>query len=82
MSPAAPTGYLADDGAFVHPTGERPDPRLTDRDLAVYALKAGYGVRGATIGSQGTQAALFRAEMTDFFCRTLGVEPGQARPAG
>ena len=37
----------------------------------VYALKAGYGVRGATIGSQGDQPALFRAEMTAFFRRTL-----------
>ncbi|MFO1161283.1 MAG: dienelactone hydrolase family protein [Reyranellaceae bacterium] len=81
VSPAAPTGYLADDGAFVHPIAERPDPKLTDRDLAVYALKAGYGVRGATIGSQGSQAALFRAEMTAFFCRTLAVAPSQARPA-
>lgn len=71
VSPAAPTGYLADDGALVHPTIGRPDPKLTDRDLAVYALKAGYGVRGATIGSQGDQPALFREEMTGFFRRTL-----------
>lgn len=78
VSPAAPTGYLADDGAFVHPTAERPDPKLTDRDLAVYALKAGYGVRGATIGSQGAQPALFQAEMTAFFRRTLGVEQSPA----
>ena len=71
VSPAAPTGYLADDGAFLHPTEGEPDLKLTDRDLAVYALKAGYGVRGATIGSQGEQPALFREEMTAFFRRTL-----------
>ena len=71
VSPAAPTGYLADDGAFVHPALGAADPKLVDRDLAVYALKAGYGVRGATIGSQGEQAALFREEMTGFFRRTL-----------
>jgi dienelactone hydrolase len=71
VSPAAPTGYLADDGALVHPTSGVADPALTDRDLAVYALKAGYGVRGATIGSQGDQAALFRSEMIEFFRRTL-----------
>lgn len=71
VSPAAPTGYLADDGAMIHPTTGTPDPGLTDRDLAVYALKAGYGVRGATIGSQGDQATLFREEMTGFFRRTL-----------
>ncbi len=71
VSPGAPTGYLADDGAFVHPTEGQADPQFTDRDLAVYALKAGYGVRGATIGSQGEQAVLFREDMMAFFRRTL-----------
>lgn len=71
VSPGAPTSYLADDGAFIHPTTGEADPKLVDRDLAVYALKAGYGVRGATLGSQGDQAALFRDEMTRFFGRTL-----------
>jgi dienelactone hydrolase len=71
VSPGAPTSYLADDGAFIHPTTSEADPKLVDRDLAVYALKAGYGVRGATLGSQGDQAALFLDEMTRFFHRTL-----------
>jgi len=71
VSPAAPTGYIDQGGAFVHPTLGAADPGLTDRDLAVYALKAGYGVRGATIGSQGDQPSLFREEMTGFFRRTL-----------
>ncbi|MBM3646462.1 MAG: hypothetical protein FJX11_01590 [Alphaproteobacteria bacterium] len=71
VSPGAPTGYLTGAGAFVHPTTGEADAKLTDRDLAVYALKAGYGVRGATIGSQGDQAALFREEMIGFFRRTL-----------
>ena len=71
VSPGAPTSYLADDGAFIHPTTGEADPKLVDRDLAVYALKAGYGVRGATLGSQGDQAALFRDEMIRFFSRTL-----------
>lgn len=71
ISPWAPTAYLTDDGAFIHPTTGEPDARLVDRDLAVYALKAGYGGRGATIGSQGEQAALFREDMTRFFRRTL-----------
>jgi len=71
VSPGAPTAYIADDGAFVHPTTGEADAKLVDRDLAVYALKAGYGVRGASLGSQGDQAALFRDEMTRFFERTL-----------
>ena len=71
VSPGAPTAYLTDDGAFVHPATGQADAKLVDRDIAVYALKAGYGVRGATLGSQGDQAALFRDEMTSFFRRTL-----------
>ena len=71
VSPGAPTTYVADDGAFIHPATGEADAKLVDRDLAVYALKAGYGVRGATLGSQGQQAALFRDEMTGFFQRTL-----------
>ena len=71
VAPGAPTAYVADDGAFVHPATGQADPALVDRDVAVYGLKAGYGRRGATIGSQGDQAALFRDEMTAFFRRTL-----------
>ena len=71
VAPGAPTAYLADDGAFIHPATGEADPKLVDRDLAVYGLKAGYGVRGAMIGSQGDEAALFREEMTRFFTRTL-----------
>jgi dienelactone hydrolase len=71
VSPAAPTTYVADDGAFLHPTSDTPDPALVDRDVAVYALKSGYGVRGASLGSDGDQAALFRDDMVAFFRRTL-----------
>jgi dienelactone hydrolase len=71
VSPAAPTAYLADDGSFIHPATGVADPALVDRDLAIYSLKAGYGVKGATIGSQGDQAELFRADMIEFFQRTL-----------
>ena len=71
VSPAAPTSYIAGDGAFIHPVTGQADSALIDRDLAIYALKAGYGVKGATIGSQGNQAALFRDDTTAFFGRTL-----------
>lgn len=71
VSPAAPTAYIADDGAFVHPVAGEPDPRLVDRDLMVYALKAGYGVKGASIGSREGEAELFRADMIAFWRRTL-----------
>jgi len=71
VSPAALTAYIADDGAFIHPLQGAPDPRLTDRDLMVLALKSGYGVKGATIGSRGEEASLFRADMIAYWQRTL-----------
>ncbi len=72
VSPAAPTMYVADDGAFLHPLEEAPNPKLTDRDLMVYGLKAGYGRKGAKIGSRPGEAELFRTDMLGFWTRTLG----------
>ena len=71
VSPAAPTTYLADDGAFIHPLQDAPDPALVDRDVMVYSLKAGFGRRGARLGSREGEAALFRADMLAFWGRTL-----------
>ena len=71
VSPAAPTAYIADDGAFIHPTKDAADPGLTDRDLMVYALKAGYGRKGAKIGSRVGEAELFAADMLAFWQRVL-----------
>jgi dienelactone hydrolase len=72
VSPAAPTAYVADDGAFIHPMKDTPDPALVDRDLMVYALKAGYGRKGAKIGSHPGEAELFRADMLTFWTRLFG----------
>ena len=44
----------------------------TDRDLMIYALKAGYGRKGARIGSRDGEAELFKADMLAFWRRTLG----------
>ncbi|MBK81682.1 MAG: hypothetical protein CMQ43_12315 [Gammaproteobacteria bacterium] len=71
VSPGAPTAYVADDGAFVHPLTGAPDPALTDRDLMVYALKAGYGRRGARIGSRPGDAETFATDMMAFWGRVL-----------
>ncbi|MDX2157938.1 MAG: prolyl oligopeptidase family serine peptidase [Hyphomicrobiaceae bacterium] len=71
VSPAAPTTYLADDGAFIHPLRDTPDPDLVDRDVMVYSLKAGYGKKGARLGSNPGDAELFRAEMVAFWRRAL-----------
>ncbi len=71
VSPAAPTTYIANDGAFIHPLEDTPDPELVDRDVMVYSLKAGYGRKGAHLGSHQGEAELFRAEMLAFWQRTL-----------
>ena len=71
VSPAAPTAYIADDGAFIHPTRDVADPNLGDRDLMVYALKAGYGRKGARIGSRPGEAELFGTDMLAFWQRVL-----------
>jgi dienelactone hydrolase len=73
VSPGAPTVYMTDDGAFVHPTEGRADPALTDRDLMLYAMKAGYGVKGARIGSLPGQPRLFREDMTAFWRAALSL---------
>jgi dienelactone hydrolase len=67
VAPSAPTAYLADDGAFVHPISGEADAALGDRDLMLYAMKAGYGRRGARIGTEGTLAAEFRTDMLRFW---------------
>ena len=72
VSPAAPTVYLDNSGAFIHPLGDVADSKLSDRDLMVYALKAGYGRKGARIGSRAGESELFRADMLAFWQRTLG----------
>jgi hypothetical protein len=72
VSPAAPTAYIADDGALIHPVKGEADPALVDRDLMVYALKAGYGRKGAKIGSRPGEAELFRDDMAAFWTRLFG----------
>ena len=72
VSPAAPTIYIGNDGAFIHPLGEVADSKLVDRDLMIYALKAGYGRKGAKIGSRDGEAKLFREDMLAFWQRALG----------
>jgi dienelactone hydrolase len=71
VSPAAPTAYIADDGAFIHPVDGVTNPALVDRDLMVYGLKAGYGRKGARIGSRGGDATSFRDDMVAFWRRVL-----------
>ena len=73
VAPGAPTTYISDDGALIHPLEEAPDPKLCDRDVMVYANKAGYGSKGAHIGGGGDHAAAFRADMMAFWRSTLSA---------
>ena len=57
---------------FIHPLTGVADSHLTDRDLMIYALKAGYGRKGARIGSRDGDAEVFKTEMLAFWRRTLG----------
>jgi hypothetical protein len=73
VSPAAPTAYLADDGAFIHPIDGNANPALADRDLMVYGLKAGYGRKGARIGSRDGDDKAFGDDMVAFWRRVMAV---------
>ena len=67
VAPGAPTIYLRDDGAPVHPVTGQADPSLGERELMIYGLKAGYGRRGARIGTEHDQARLFHEDMMSFW---------------
>ena len=67
VSPSAPTVYIADDGALIHPLTGEPDPTLGERELMIYGMKAGYGVRGARIGTSGDLADVFHEDMMAFW---------------
>ena len=69
----APISYIADDGALIHPTVGVPDPKLVDRDTMVYSMKAGYGKKGARIGSADGQAKMFRDDIVQYWTRVLDL---------
>lgn len=71
VSPAAPTTYLADNGAMIHPLDATPNEELVDRDVMVYALKAGYGNKGAHLGSAPGDAEAFRGDMIAFWKKAM-----------
>jgi dienelactone hydrolase len=71
VTPAAPVTYLADDGAMMHPLHGTSDSSLVDRDVMLYAVKAGFGVKGARIGSNDGEAQLFHDDMMSYWKRVL-----------
>lgn len=71
VAPSAPTTFLTDDGCYLHPVEGQMPEATTDRELMLYGIKAGYGVRGARLGSDGDQAAVFRDDMMRFWTGAL-----------
>ena len=67
VAPSAPTIYIDDDGTSLHPVEGRMAPETSERDLMLYGIKAGYGRRGARLGTTGDQADVFHADMMDFW---------------
>lgn len=67
VAPHAPIIYLDENGAMIHPITGDADPAMSDRDFMVYAMKAGFGVTGASLGSIENQADLFREDMINFW---------------
>ena len=67
VAPGAPTVYIADDGAFILPTSDEPDPGLVDLDGFLYAINAGFGVRGAHIAGSPELAPLFIEDLMTFW---------------
>lgn len=75
VTPGAPTVYMADDGAFILPTSDTPDPDLVDRDGFLYAIEAGFGVRGARISGNPELVPLFYEDMMTFWTDVMSPAP-------
>ena len=73
VAPGAPTIYLRHDGAPIHPTTGVADPALSEREAMIYGMKAGYGRRGAHIGTEADHAARFHDDMMAFWNRTMAA---------
>jgi len=78
IAPGAPTTYIRDDGALVHPLTGEADPALSELDVMRYSVKSGHGRRGARIGTAGDQARAFHEDMVDFWRNTLLGSPTSA----
>jgi len=74
VAPHAPTIYIDNKGAMIHPVSGEAEPDATDRDMMVYGLKAGFGVTGASLGGKGDQPAAFREDMSAFWREHLALE--------
>ena len=82
VAPGAPTVHIADDGAFILPTSDQPDPKLIDLDGFLYAINAGFGVRGAHIAGSPELVPLFMNDMTTFWTDVTTPASRPSSPRG
>lgn len=64
---SAPTIFIDDDGTSIHPVDGRSAPETSERDLMLYGIKAGYGERGARLGTDADHADVFHRDMLAFW---------------
>ena len=67
VAPGAPTIFIDDSGTCIHPVDGPAAPSTSERDLMLYGIKAGYGVRGAKLGTASDYAELFHQDMMSFW---------------
>ncbi len=67
VAPGAPTIYIEDDGICIHPVDGPATPETQERELMLYGIKAGYGSRGAQLGTELDHADTFHADMMAFW---------------
>tara|TARA_B100000674_G_scaffold457279_1_gene432598 strand:+ start:480 stop:1424 length:945 start_codon:yes stop_codon:yes gene_type:complete len=63
----APTIYIKENGVYMHPILGETGGETNERDLMLYAIKAGYGNQGARIGSSEGLADVFHQDMMEFW---------------
>ena len=71
VAPDAPTAYIAEDGALIDPWTGEANPALSERDLMISSFRAGYGRRGAHIGTADDQAKHFHEDMMNFWAAVM-----------
>ena len=71
VAPHASTVYIDDEGAFIDVITGESNPEATDIDFMARAAREGFLVTGASLGSRGDQADMFREDMLEFWARAL-----------
>ncbi len=73
VAPGAPTIYIDDNGICIHPVNGPCPAQTTERELMLYGIKAGFGKRGAHIGTAENYATLFHQDMMAFWRQTFAA---------